>query len=139
MCKYKVVGLREEKYIGKEVSGHNCDFTYTDKEFTRHVLLLSGIDEKIELTLWEEQGECGSGWCSATFGQYEWSEVSNFAEKTHTLKEPIYIEVSEDYLSSLEESSFECKIFNFSPDGGDSYYPSGYYSINDEVFTPVGK
>lgn len=41
---YKVIGLREEKYIGKTVSGHNCDFEYTDTEMTRHVVLLAEVD-----------------------------------------------------------------------------------------------
>ena len=31
----KIIGLRIEKYIDKEVSGHNCDFEYNDAEFEK--------------------------------------------------------------------------------------------------------
>ena len=40
MNKYKVVGLRDELYVGEKVSGHNCDFDYTKEQMVRHVLLL---------------------------------------------------------------------------------------------------
>ena len=47
MKKYKVIGLRKETYVGETISGHNCDFTYTNAELTRHVLLLTGGRSKI--------------------------------------------------------------------------------------------
>ena len=34
----KIVGLRVEKYIGQEISGHNCDFEYTNAEFEKHII-----------------------------------------------------------------------------------------------------
>jgi hypothetical protein len=136
---YKVVGVREEKYIGKEVSGHNCDFEYTDVEMIRHVILLveENTLQKVELTLSQEQGECGSGWCVAFFGDYVWAEVETFAGKTHTCKESISINVSEDLLESNYEDDFSTEVFTFSSIGGCSYYPSGGYNINMDLFEEV--
>ena len=136
--KYKVIGLREELYIGKEVSGHNCDFEYIDKEMTRHVVLMvseeGGI--KVELLLEEEQGECGSGWCSASYGKYEWVFVDNFAGKTHTLNSPVTLDISKGSLET-DEGSISNEIFYFSEYGGCCYYPAGGYSVKEDMFTAI--
>ena len=55
-----VVGMRDEIYQGEEVTGHNCDFEYASVDKIRHVLLLkTHYNKKYELSLWEEEGECG--------------------------------------------------------------------------------
>ena len=130
---YKVLGLREEKYIGEEVSGHNCNFEYTESEMTRHVILLVEQDtqKKVELTLSEFQGECGSGWCTASWGEWNWNEVTTFAGKTHTLKSEVLLEVKEDM------DQFRCDLFSFDYNGGCDYYPSGGYDINLDAFEEV--
>ena len=132
---YKVVGLREEKYIGQEVSGHNCDFEYTDTEMIRHVILLVQKDtgQKVELTLSETQGECGSGWCTASWGESEFNEVETFAGKTHTLKQEFLVDVKEGMYD------FKCELFSVDYDGGCEYYPFGGYSVNLEAFEEVWK
>ncbi|ASA22617.1 hypothetical protein [Paenibacillus donghaensis] len=130
----KIVGLRIEKYIGESVSGHNCDFEYVDTEFERHVLF--GILEdkrKVKITLWEEQGECGSGWCSASWGKVEVEEIEKFEGYTYTTKEQIYID---DILPESYNSEYiNNKVFEVSYDGGDSYYPCGDYTVNMDLFT----
>jgi hypothetical protein len=134
---YKVCGMREELYIGQEVSGHNCDFEYTDAEMTRHVVLLKSVDDgtKVELTLQEDQGECGSGWSTATYGEFQWVVVEEFAGKTH-----IYtgndIELTEDSMNTGEDS-INNEAFYFSSYGGCHYYPSGGYSVDFDKFTPI--
>lgn len=135
--KYRVIGLREELYIGKEVTGHNCDFDYTDTEMTRHVILMvSEIDgHKVELLLEEQQGECGSGWCCASYGHYSWDVVETFAGKTHTCEQTV-IEITPESLNTGEDS-IDTGLFRFSEYGGCCYYPSGGYSINGELFTPI--
>lgn len=135
---YKVIGLREEKYIGKTVSGHNCDFEYTDTEMTRHVVLLTEVatGNKVELTLEVEEGECGSGWCSATYGTYKWDEVTSFAGKTHKIKSEVFMDINEGILETGEDT-FQSEVFDFSSYGGCCYYPSGYYSISEECFEPI--
>ena len=136
---YRVVGVREEKYIGKEVYGHNCDFEYTDVEMTRHVILLVEQDtqQKVELTLSEGQGECSSGWCVAFFGDYVWEEVETFAGKTHTCKESIFIDVTEALLEDYLAYNVSNEVFTYSNVGGCGYYPEGGYSINMDLFEEV--
>tara|TARA_R110000851_G_C13085040_1_gene566207 strand:+ start:947 stop:1360 length:414 start_codon:yes stop_codon:yes gene_type:complete len=136
--KYKVVGLREELYIGKEVSGHNCDFEYTDTEMTKHVILLVSDEDKtkVELTLEEVQGECGSGWCTASYGEYKWDLVTTFAGKTHKPIEVTYINLKVGDLDT-DEGSISNGVFYFSEYGGCCYYPSGGYNITEDMFTPI--
>lgn len=131
---YTVIGMREEKYVGKEVSGHNCDFEYTDKEMIRHVMLLKKEDEKFELTLEEEQGECGSGWCTASYGKSNLKPVSVFAGKTHICSS-FTIDLSST--GDFHTEDFSCDYFTFSEVGGCHYYPSGGYSIVEDMFKPV--
>ena len=85
MRNYTVVGLRVEKYVGTHVSGHNCDFTHEPEIQTRHVLLLKHYSWKYELTLQTDEDECGSGWCTASYGRFNFKSVSNFAGKTHRI------------------------------------------------------
>ena len=138
---YKVIGMREEKYIGKAVYGHNCDFTYEDEEMTRHIILLTGrwSNYKFELSLQENQGECSSGWCTASYGEFEWKQVENFAGKTHkTIKDEVFIEVDKQCLENLDDEDAESNsVFYFSECSGDSFYPSGGYTITEGVFTPI--
>ena len=130
---YKVVGIREEVYVGQAVSGHNCDFEYTDEEMLRHVILLVDKEtgDKVELTLSEEQGECGSGWCIASWGKWAWNKVNTFAGKTHTIKKDVFVDVKEDM------DDFECELFTFDYDGGCEYYPSGGYTVDLDKFEEV--
>tara|TARA_Y100001956_G_scaffold10884_1_gene9725 strand:+ start:625 stop:1047 length:423 start_codon:yes stop_codon:yes gene_type:complete len=136
--KHKVIGLRVEKYLGTTCEGHNCDFEYGKEERERHVLLLKNVENSqlVELTLSYEEGECGSGWCTASFGEYEWNVVSSFAGKTHTINVETFIDISESVLEDCCESSVKNAVFDFSPDGGCGYYPSGYYEVDMNLFTP---
>lgn len=132
---FRIVGLREEKYVGQVVRGHNCDFTYTDEELVRHVILAveDTTGEKVELTLSESQGECGSGWCTASWGEWDYKKVDTFAGKTHTTK---YSTPLVDLKGSVN-GTFECDFFSFDYDGGCGYYPYGGYSINMGMFEEV--
>ena len=135
--KHKIIGLREELYIGKEVSGHNCDFEYTDKQMTRHIILMISDDgDKVELLLEEEEGECGSGWCSASYGVYSWNVVSSFAGKTHKVNKGITLDITP---SSLEtgECSLDTEAFYFSQYGGCFHYPTGGYSVEMDLFEAI--
>jgi hypothetical protein len=63
----KVIGMNVEKYIGQGIEGENCDFKYFPKEMERHTIYgLLENNKKIKITLWDEEGECGSGWCTAS-------------------------------------------------------------------------
>lgn len=127
----KIIGLRIEKYIDKEVSGHNCCFEYNDAEFEKHIICgVLSDNRKVEIELSYSEGECGSGWTTASWGHIEVTEVKRFNGYTHIPKEPIEID---DYLPSFENDT-DNKVFSFSKVGRDYYYPCGGYNVNMELF-----
>lgn len=135
---YVVVGLRVEKYIGEAVSGHNCDFTYTPEERERDVLLMvrEKDGQKLEVSLSTRDGECGSGWCTATYGESDVNEVALFACKTHTCKPfAVAVDLDHDFLIRNNEG---VDIAEFSYYGGCNYYPSGRGGANHNAFTIGG-
>lgn len=134
--KYEIVGLRKEIYIGEKVEGHNCDFEYSQEEMNRDVLLLKDIyGNKSELTLYTREGECGSGWCTSSYGEYEWCDVVSFAGKTHNLIKALTFETENEKELGYD---FQCPAFYFSDDGGDSYYPCGSAFVELDLFTTEG-
>jgi hypothetical protein len=126
----KIIGLRIEKYIGQNISGHNCDFEYHDEEMERHILCgITSDGENVEITLSEEYGECGSGWCTASWGNMEVNKVSKFNGYTYKPVKDLNIDdfdPESDYVNN--------EVFTFSLDGDDSYYPSGFYEVNMDLF-----
>jgi hypothetical protein len=125
----KIIGLRIEKYVGQVVSGHNCDFEYNDEVLEKHILC--GIKEdgtKIEIELSEEYGECGSGWTTASWAYIEIKEVDRFNGYTFKPIKPLIID------ERFDDNYIDNKVFTCSYDGGDSYYPSGFYSVNMDLF-----
>jgi hypothetical protein len=130
----KIVGFYTEVYTGKSVSGHNCEFTYTDTEFTRHIIVVQGISTIYTITLSISEGECFSGWCCASFGELEVYRVDEnvLTKITHIPRyEHEIIDMDIIMNSPLD---FSCNSFNFSSYGGDEYYPSGYYTIDETFF-----
>lgn len=118
----------------QKCEGHNCDFTYSEVNEKVPVLLLETHDgQKYELTLWTDEGECGSGWCTATFGMCNLKRVDEFSEMSHS---PITPD-EEIYFNSDEE--IENKYFNYSSDGDDDYYPRGYVNVHMNEFEPISK
>lgn len=133
---YTVVGLRVEKYVGTHVSGHNCDFTHEPEIQTRHVLLLKHYSWKYELTLQTDEDECGSGWCTAYYGRFDFKSVSNFAGKTHRILKETTLNL--DVNTDTDRLYYtENKVFSFDKDGGDSYYPCGGYDIDMSLFEEI--
>ena len=130
----KITGLRVEKYIGKEVSGHNMDFTYTDVELEKHIILgLLEDNRKVEIELYQEDGECGSGWTTATFGYCEIKLVDKFNGYTHNPIKNLEIDDIEPN-SDIEELVND--VFSIDSLGRDHYYPTGSYHVNMELFKP---
>lgn len=126
----KIIGLRIEKYVGQVVSGHNCDFDYSDEVLEKHILCgIKSDGIKVEITLSQEDGECGSGWTTASWGYIEVKEVERFNGYTYKPINPLIIDnfnENSDYIDN--------EVFTYSYDGGDSYYPWGNYSVNMELF-----
>lgn len=136
MTIFTVVGLRVEKYVGETVKGHNCDFEYTDVTKEKYTFLLgSGCrgNIKSELTVYETEGECGSGWCAASFGNVEHTYVKSYLGCTHKPVSEFTLEFDEE--SWFEE--YESSVLSYSEYGGCNYYPSGYVKVNMELFKPV--
>lgn len=127
----KIIGLRIEKYIDKEISGHNCDFEYKDAEFEKHIIC--GVLEdnrKVEIELSHSEGECGSGWTTASWGNIKVTEVKKFNGYTFIPKEILTIEDIEPNF----DGDISNNVFSVDCDGGDNYYPSGSYNVNMELF-----
>ncbi|MCH8490224.1 MAG: hypothetical protein LAT81_09900 [Oceanicaulis sp.] len=127
----KIIGLRIEKYIDKEISGHNCDFEYKDAEFEKHIIC--GVLEdnrKVEIELSHSEGECGSGWRTASWGNIKVTEVKKFNGYTFIPKEILTIEDIEPNF----DGDISNNVFSVDCDGGDNYYPLGGYYVNMELF-----
>jgi hypothetical protein len=143
----KIIGLRIEKYIGTEVTGQNCDFDYHDAEFERHILLgVLSDNRKVKITLWEEQGECGSGWCCASWGHMQVDEVTNFGGYTYISKKELIIDdikpnasIEDIDSDDSEDWNINNKVFNVSYCGGDCYYPGGSYNVDINLFTETSR
>lgn len=132
----KIVGLRIEKYIDTEVSGHNCDFEYKDAEFEKHIIC--GVithNRKIEIELSCSEGECGSGWTIASWGHIKVKEVPKFGGYSYVPIKPLTI----DDIEPGFKGDISNDLFSVDYDGGDSYYPSGSYSIKMELFKKNGR
>ena len=127
----KIIGLRIEKYIDKEVSGHNCDFEYKDAEFEKHIICgVLSDNRKVEIEMSVSEGECGSGWSTASWGNIKVTEVKKFNGYTHIPKEVLNVEDVEPNF----EGNISNDVFSIDEDGGCNYYPSGGYNVNMELF-----
>lgn len=127
----KIIGLRIEKYIDKEVSGHNCDFEYKDAEFEKHIICgVLSDNRKVEIEMSVSKGECGSGWSTASWGNIKVTEVKKFNGYTHIPKEVLNVEDVEPNF----EGNISNDVFSIDEDGGCNYYPSGGYNVNMELF-----
>lgn len=131
MVKYTVVGLRVELNLLRKCTGHNCDFTYYKEMGNIYIILLKCDGALYELTLYIEEGECGSGWTTASYGRSSMKRVSHFAGKTHKPISQNEIELSSGYCG-IEDT--ENMYFNFSENGDDYYYPRGYVNVHMDQF-----
>lgn len=127
----KIIGLRIEKYIDKEVSGHNCDFEYKDAEFEKHIICgVLSDNRKVEIEMSVSKGECGSGWSTASWGNIKVTKVKKFNGYTHIPKEVLKV----DDVEPNFEGNISNDVFSIDEDGGCNYYPSGGYNVNMELF-----
>lgn len=144
-----VIGLRVEKYIGQNIEGHNCNFHYFDEEMERyHVYLRTPSNELYRVSLENQYGECGSGWCTASWGLMEVEKLEAPEPFTHRPKKtPLYIEgefCPNEYgdlkiigTERSNEDDFNSEVFNCWEIGGDPYYPSGGVNVNMDLFVPL--
>ena len=129
--RYKLLGLTYVTYLQTTCDGHNCDFTYDEMETQVPLIYMKSLenDKIYTLKLTVDEGECGSGWCLATFMDYELNKVSQMEICEYLPLDDATIEFS----GGCE--NFDCSYFEFSKYGGDEYYPSGYYSVIDNMWS----
>ena len=120
---------------------------------------------KLTITLWNEGGWCCSGYTTATWGGLRVEEVDNFGPITHRPKSGRPIRLDNTYYDTeyvgasgicFEKPSKEemdilypdvfyddidviNNVFSYSAEGGDAYYPSGYSSVNMDLFTEYAR
>lgn len=127
----RIIGYRKEFYIDKMIYGHNCDFSYEDEEFEKHIIsAVLSDDTKVEIDLSVSFDQCYSGWTTASFGNCYVKEVYRF-DYTNRFK-PTNLEIDDINLGEVEE--YHSEVFSISVDGGDHYYPSGGYEISESMF-----
>jgi hypothetical protein len=143
----RVVGLLVEHYVGFNVEGENCDFDHSEAEATRYILMIVEGYIKYELTLWQENGECGSSWRAASCGLYELKEVTHFRPFTHTPMGGaitlVGAEIKDGFLLAQDQDDDVCNdpyddistnVFWVSHYGDDEYYPNGNVGVKMELF-----
>lgn len=138
----KIVGLFVKKIINDDCEGHNCDFTYEKIEDEEYVLMCEDIyhvnkygeeyHHKYEITLRSEYGECGSGWTTASYGFADIEPVDNFRPWNYKPKQQIILENIS--IKEMNSPDFSCEYFQWSYDGGDRYYPTGYVEVDMNYF-----
>ena len=129
----EIIGLRIEKYIGKSISGDNYKFKYSDADFEKHIIcaINSNTNNKLEIELSRSEGECCSGYTTATWGNINVTEVANFKGYTFTPNKRLFINEFEiDFQKNIKNF-----VFSMSKTGGSEYYPFGGYSVSMELFT----
>lgn len=132
--KLNIIGLRLEKFL---TNGQYSDGEYDSAdtiEENRYILYCIGdYRRKYEITLWNTYGECGSGWCGASWGNINIDEVSEFANKTHIPTNKLYIDIDVKKICD----DIDNDVFRYSDDGGDNYYPCGSVNVNIDLFKPT--
>lgn len=135
MPEYLLVGASKKLYIGHGCSGSNGGFNYYNKQMEKVFLHLldSTTYDKYEVVLWGTEGECGSGWTTASWGHYSFDKVDRFTNPpTYHCQSTLVdtIQSGDSIIISVNDNTIASAEY----DGGDSYYPNGWYSFNESFF-----
>ena len=122
---YTLLGLSTYGYTDKSCSDDTCKFKYTDDIFTGSILYCKKGGRCVKIQLTRSEGECGSGWCKATFGHLK------ISYQTYSRDAFEYVPNDSNAKFNLDTPS---KYFYFSEYGYDEYYPTGGYKIHYEYF-----
>ena len=156
-----VTGMRVEKRIGVKAGEDNCTNDTYPCNSDKYILFCyyspyptnPSYHEKFTITLWQDEGWCGSGYCQATFGHMKIDDVDDFGTATHKTKTGLPIKIKNAYYDNTidwseikkgivfkrdserpYEDAIKNNVFAFSEDGGDEYYPGGYIWVNMDLF-----
>lgn len=140
---YEIVGMKKIFYNGTVLLGHNCDFDEVPIVLVKYVICLKNHYLKWEYELYEEHGQCYSGWTTATLGKSVLKLVKNFGSLTHVPKEVMFIDFDEKTVkpqnSPIHDMDFKCEYFEVDCYGGDEYYPVGCVKVNMDFFKSTGR
>ena len=103
-----------------------------------YILNCVGIGgQRYEVRLWEEHGDCYSGWCPASWGHCSIYEVDSFIGMTHKLKcENLSFEIE---LDEISDGDIDNNIFSVSYNDHDTWYPSGFINVNMDLFEEINR
>lgn len=132
-----LAGATVEKVIGDGLKGSNLSFIRYPKFFTKvtlHFLDLSAEVHNRNIILITHEEECSSGWCKSTIADMEIQDIGSaaFGPMTHKAKSNnhFYLDLDEFTRLSSKDNAFKCSLFSYDKYGDDSWYPSGYFSVN---------
>lgn len=134
---YLLVGAYKQLYIGTGCSGHNTDFNYESKQMEKvflHLLQPTTYD-KYEIVLWGSEGECGSGWTTASWGHSSLNKVDSFTNPPTYNCQPTLVDVAQTEGNIDIETLDNVRVASASYCGNDDYYPCGWYTFNESLFT----
>ena len=134
MSKLTIIGLNHYQYKGFVVNGHNNDFDYIPYTYTGHEFIAKNESGKyFSIKLFVTYGECGSGWCAASFGEVEITPITSIMIDRIEYFANSHLTIDEPKVCAKLDYDF-CSV---DPDGGDEYYPSGSYSVDESFFTSI--
>lgn len=146
--------MKEAKLLGYfETKNHmaadrNSYRDHDEGDVTQHfVIELDG--KNFEFTASESYGSCGSGYCSASWGdiENELKEINNLNELIKPIKD-IFVNVYDNKVQTTEvdrkyrydsmetgiKSTHGELIVSGTGNGGCGYYPSGTITLNENLF-----
>lgn len=140
----KIIGMRIEKYIEQNIEGDYCEFEYYNEEMERHILYgINSDGQKVKITLYKERGICYSGWTTASWGRIEIEYIDSFEGYDYKpIKELIIDDITNEKIEDFndyETEDIENEVFSVSYNGGDFYYPLGYYEVNMDLFRKTAR
>lgn len=126
----KIIGMRKEKYV--TYNGQDYAEKYPQESEKHFIYCINELGSKKKISLEVLNGECGSGYCSATRGQMIVEYIDEFESFNFIPKNELKIEDIE--VGYGYYGDYNCNVFNVSFDGGDEYYPCGWYDVNEDLF-----
>lgn len=154
--KFYVIGMQVE-IVHTMLPGEDCcsaDVDGTNEVY--HLYLMEPETKTIhDFTFWAEEGWCGSGYTTASWGMCDIDVCKNnriasiFNYAYSKSDKTVYLDLDSDGCLISESSEFdggdvtrvydstEKPIINVNYDGGDGYYPCGGYYIEEGYFRRI--
>jgi len=132
--KFNILGLNILKYYDAQ----------EEMNSPKHILYIQDINStrKFAITLDTISTMCGSGYTTATEGEFEFEQISSFPGmqfRYSNTKEVFDKELNHDIFNIMLKSPENSTIFNVQFDGGDSCYPHGSHYVNMKHFLSNGR